>query len=151
MSKKVINPLWIHGTCDRIMVTLQKWIMKYHDGKISATGRYMTKPGEMGPEIKEIDRPTRYATEVAWRQDDLDYLIKILEKMVPEWPVTRDLRSSFPRWKNGKLLPGGMRIITMDMYFSNLVEIYQLLEAIRDGKVKETKSDLAAIDLSKIV
>lgn len=142
------DPLWQHGTCDRLLVTLQKWIMQYHDGKISATGRYLTKPGEMGPQPQEIDVPTRRACDVLWSQSDLDYLIKILEAKVPNWPVTKDLRTGFPRWKNGRIAQGGSRFITMDVYFSNLVEIYQLLEALRDGKTKEARADLGNVDLS---
>jgi len=141
------DSLWVSGTCDRIILTLQKWIMIYHNGKVSATGRYLTSPGEQGPQPQEIERPTRYACKVAWTEQDLDYFIKILEAKIPDHPVTKDLRTNFPKWKNGKLIHGGARVVTMDIYFSNLVELYRLMEAVRDGKTKETV-DLGSVDLS---
>lgn len=144
------NPdiLWVHGTCDRILITLRQWIMSYHNGKLSATGKYLTRPGERGPQPQEIDIPTRYACNVAWAQTDLDYLIKILEAKVPDWPVTKDLRTNYPKWKYGRLVQGGARLITMDLYFSNLVEIYKLLENMQNGKSTDVRTDLSEVDLS---
>lgn len=143
------DPLWVHGTCDRIMLALQKWVMAYHNGRVSATGKYLTKPGEAGPQPKEIEVPTRHAVDVPWLLSDLEHLTKILEAKVPDWPVTKDFRINLPRWKNGRLVSGGGRIVTMDLYFTNLIEIYRMMEALRDGKLKEGKQhDLSTIDLS---
>jgi hypothetical protein len=144
------DKLWVHGTCDRILLTLRQWIMVYHTGKVSATGRYLTKPGEVSPEPKEIDVPTRYACDIAWTQSDLEYLIKILEAKVPTWPVTKDLRTNFPKWKYGRLIQGGSRIVTMDVYFTNLVEIYKLIEGMQSGQSQDVKRDLSEVDLSAI-
>jgi hypothetical protein len=143
------DPLWVHGQCDRILYTLIRWAWNYHKGKVSATGKYLTKPGELGPSPQEIDKPTRYANEIAWRKDDLECLTKILEAKVPDWPVTWDFRTNLPRWRNGIITKDGARVVTMDLYFQNLVEIIRLLEAMRDGKTKESREDLAGIDLSK--
>ena len=147
------DPLWVNGTCDRIMEVLKDWASRYRKGRVSATCKYVTKPGEMGPEPKEIDVPSRRAVDVAWLQGDLDYLTKILEAKVPDWPVTTDMRANFPKWRNGRLVPGGARVVVMDLYLQNLVEIYQLLEAMRDGKTQEAEgtTDLAAVDLTQYI
>jgi len=138
------DPLWQNGTCDRIMKTLLRWIYTYHNGKVSATGKYQTKPGPQG--VKVEDRPRRYACEVAWQQADLDYFIKILESKIPTNPIPRDWRRDLPRWKYGRLVQGGARIVVMDVYFEDLVGLYKLMEGLRDGKLQE-KPDLTSVDL----
>jgi len=144
------DPLWVYGTCDRIMVALRSWLWNYHSGTVSATRKYLTKPGEMGPQPKEIDVPTRYACEVTWLKGDLDYFIKILEAKLPDNPVTKDLRRCFPLWKNGKLVAykKEARKITIDLYYEDLIGIYRLLEAMQSGKTTEEKQDLGKVDLS---
>jgi hypothetical protein len=132
------------------MIALRSWLWNYHNGTVSATSKYLTKPGEMGSQPKEIDVPARYAVEVTWLKGDLDYLIKILEAKVPEWAVTKDLRRGFPKWKNGKLVPykKEARTVVMDVYYQNVMEIYRLLEAMQSGKTTEEKQDLGAVDLA---
>lgn len=141
------DPLWVKGICDRILLTLISWAMHYHNGVVSATRPQQQPPTASG--VTVIDVPTRYAVDVAWQQQDLDYLIKVLEARVPTWPVTRDLRSCFPRWRNGKLIPGGARVITLDHYFTDVTGMIRLMEALRDGKTKEAGIDLSQVDLSK--
>jgi hypothetical protein len=132
------------------MVALRRWLWNYHKGTVSATGTYLTKPGEAGPQPKEIEVPRRYACEVTWLKGDLDYLIKILEAKCPDWPVTKDLRQNFPKWKNGKLVAyqKEARTVVMDLYYENLMEIYRLLEAMQSGKTVQEKPDLGKVDLS---
>lgn len=144
------DPLWIHGQCDRVLYTLVRWEWNYHRGKVSATGKYLTKPGEMGPSPQEIDKPTRYANDVAWLKSDLECLTKILKAKVPDWPVTWDFQRWSDNWKtSGRPTLGGARLITSDIYFQNLVEIIRLLEAMRDGKTKESREELGSVDLSQ--
>lgn len=155
------DPLWVTGTCDRIMLVLLHWTLNYRKGTVSATGKYMTKPGEAGPAPKEVDLTTRFACDVTWNYNDLEYLVKILETKVPGWPTTKDFRRCLPRWKNGRLakpiikvnnasyaLPSPVRIITMDYYDADIIGMYRLLEAMRDGKTKEARKDLGSIDLA---
>jgi hypothetical protein len=143
------DPLWQHGTCDRIMTTLQKWIRTYRNGKISATCKRNSKPGPQGIQIEEVTR--RYACQVAWKEADLDYFIKILEAKIPTsspaYQIPRDWRRDFPKWKYGRLIQDGLHIVVMDVYFEDLVGLYKLMEALRDGKLQE-KPDLTTIDLS---
>lgn len=149
------DPMWINGTCDRIMNVLQYWIRHYEDGRVSATGRYLTRPGEMGTATPtEIEVPTRKACKLPWMQSDLDYFIKILEAKIPKghasYAIARDLRTNFPRWINGRLMPGGARLIEIDIYFDNLVQIYRLFEAMKTGKADQAIQDLKSVDLEKI-
>lgn len=147
------DPLWVKGVpgspsiCDRILGTLKHWKFVYHKGSVSAK----RKQNQLfGKEMKVVDVPTRYANKIAWRQSDLEYLIKILEAKCPDWPITKDFRRNFPKWKYGQIVPGGGRIIEIDLYFQSLCQIISLMEAIRDGKVYTKPEDLADIDLEKI-
>lgn len=146
------DKLWTHGICDNIMLTLRNWALVYEKGRVSATGRYLTKPGEMGPQPQEIDKPTRRAVKVAWREQDLRKLIEILDAKIPHehegYSLVRDLKTNLPRWKNGQLLSGGARIIEMDWYFSHVMQIYRLFEGMKYGKAQEERIDLSTVDLS---
>lgn len=149
------DPLWLKGTliapgiCDRILVTIKQWILIYDKGEVSA----IRKQNQMrGKEMKVVDVVTRRACKVAWLQEDLSYLVKILEAKAPDWPVTKDFRMNFPKWRNGKLIAGGARVLEMDVYFQNVCEILAILEALRDGKFeqREKQQDLSTVDLENI-
>lgn len=144
--------LWVNGVCDNILLTLRNWAVVYEKGRVSATGRYMTKPGEMGPQPKEIDVPTRRAVKVAWREHELKKLTDVLDTKIPHthesYSLVRDLKTNLPRWKNGQLIPGGARIIEMDWYFAHVMQVYRLFEAMKYGKAEEERIDLSTIDLS---
>lgn len=155
------DPLWIHGTCDRIMLVLLSWTMNYEDGVKSATNTYRTKPGELGPAPTEVEITMRRACQVPWNFHDLEYLIKILETKVPDWAVTKDLRRCLPLWHKSPLCPsyclirksryplvGPTRKITIDQYDQSVREIYLLLKDMKDGKTKEARKDLSTVDIA---
>jgi len=144
------DPLWVNGTCDRIMKTLQRWILSYYDGVVSATCKRNSKPGPQGIVIEEVI--TRRACWVAWQQNDLDYFIKILEAKIPTNPNTLDLRRNFPLWKNGRIIPNNAghetRAVLIPIYEEDLKGLYHLMEALYYGKYQEEKPDLTSVDLS---
>lgn len=148
------DPMWINGTCDRIMSTLEYWIRNYDKGTISAEGEYLTKPGQDGPAPHLITVPTRRACKIAWKQDDLDYFIKILEAKLPKndptYALARDMRANFPKWRYGIICPGGARMIVLDWYLDHIAQIYRLLGDMKSGKTKEAREDLSSFDLSKV-
>jgi hypothetical protein len=58
---------------------------------------------------------------------------------------------NLPKWRKGRLISGGARIVTMDVYFQNVGEILAILEALRDGKFEQKQpQDLSTVDLEKI-
>ena len=146
------DKLWVNGVCDNIYITLMYWIRQYDKGRVSATGRYMTKPGEDGPTPHEIDVPTRRSVQLPWRKVDIETFIDVLDKKIPHdhetYSLVRDLRTNLPRWKNGRLLPGGARLIEMDWYFNHVVQVFRLFEAMKYGKETEGTTDLSSVDLS---
>lgn len=152
------NKLWVNGICDNIVYTLEYWIRNYEKGTVSATCRYMTKPGELGPAPQEIDKPTRKALEMPWRKIDLEKFISILDQVIPHnhtsYALVRDLRTSLPRWKNGKLYPTvpGSRLITLDWYFKDIVQVYRIFGNLKRGLpvTPQEIQDLASIDLEKV-
>lgn len=163
------DPLWQHGTCDRIMDILRYWGQQYHFGTVSATNKRMSMPGEIGPEVKEITEVMRRAVEMPWNYSDLEYFIKILSARIPikdpAYIIVNDLSNNLKRWHNGSFCPAfvelyqnGMRarkalarptrMITIDLYLKQVEGLYRLMECLRDGKTKEARSNLAEVDLS---
>lgn len=159
------DPLWQVGTCDRIYLTLMHWALNYESGKKSATNKRMSMPGEVGPEVREIEVVTRRAYSMPWNYNDLEYLVRIMEAKVPTHLCTKDLRRNLPKWKNCPLCPAHImvnqkgqrvayslvsptRMVTIDFYEENVIQMIRLMEAIRDGKTKEARSNLAEVDLS---
>jgi len=148
------SPLWQHGICDNILYTLQVWVHNYDKGKVSATGKYLTKPGERGPNMQQIDVPTRRALKMPWREVELKYFVEVLEKEIPKshetYALVRDLKANLPRWRNGKLQAGGARIIEIDWYLAHVIQVYRLFEGLKTGKLHAQKPDLGAVDLEQI-
>lgn len=148
------NKLWVHGVCDNILEVLQYWISNYEKGKITATRRYLTKPGELGPAPQEIDKPTRKSLELPWREVDLKKFVEVLDEVIPHnhetYALVRDLKHNLHKWKNGKILPGGARKIEIDWYFKHVVQVYRIFEALKYDRPLNPPTDMAEVDLEKI-
>jgi hypothetical protein len=136
--------VWVQGLCDRIFMKIVWWMKYYHQGKPAAVvGRNPTLQALAAGEGKTTTVVTARAVNVAWRKEELEYLIAILKDRRPSGPFA-DLgplmEKDLPRWINGKPCVGNQRLITMAMRPADLEEIYLVMLELKLGKVKETKS-----------
>lgn len=155
------NKLWVNGICDNILTNLQYWVRHYEEGKITATRRYLTKPGELGPAPQEINKPTRKALAMPWRKVELDMLVATLDKVIPHehptYALVRDLRKNITKWSHipcgmwqGKPLTLGAKVIEIDWYFNHIVQVYRIFEALKYDLPLDPPKDLASVDLENI-
>lgn len=133
-----MSNMWISGIGDRTLSKVVFWMKNYDRGRVCATKKFLTKPGEMGPGVQTIDMPTAKAVKVPWKMDELEFLIETLDYKRPDWPVAHGLRKDLPRWRNGKLQPGGDRVIEMAVYPEALIEMYTILMELKYGKAEAT-------------
>ena len=143
--------IWISDLGDRVYNKVVWWMQNYDKGKVCATRKFMTKPGERGPGVEVIDMPTAKAVEIPWKLEELTYFTELLEYKLPKYPVTWGFRSDLPNWKNGKLLAGGARVITMAIYPEALEAIFKAISEVKHGKGKETKTDLTKVDIESVL
>lgn len=124
--------LWVDGLCDKILEKVVYWIQNYNKGTVCATKKFMNPPSASGVQI--VDKPTATAVDVPWTQNELAYLVQVLEAKKADWPITKGLRKDLPKWKNGKLKVGGERVLTMAMFPESLLTIYELLMEMKGAQ-----------------
>lgn len=142
--------VWVTDLYDRTFNKILYWAKSYDKGKVCATRQFMTKPGEMGPGVEVINMPTAKAVDIAWKEDEMNCMVSVLEVKRPKWPVTWGLSKDAKNWKKGKLIAGGARVINMALFPEALEEVLKVFLEVKNGKGKETES-IKDFDFDKIL
>lgn len=141
-------PLWFAGICDELYSKIAIWDNAYWYGEIHSTRQFLTKSGEL------VDRPTKMAHEIPFREVELDQLIVIMEALRPATPMIEELKRLKKVWKYGKpvrgyvfrksywskiTLPQGMhRVITVAFYPEHVKDILTILQEAKTGQKAAT-------------
>ena len=130
------QPLWYAGVCDSIMKKIEYWVRHYKKGELAATRKYLDPIGGV------IDMPTKYAVKLPWKKIELEHLIRIMNTLRPNTPLTEEIQQLEGVWKHGTLLPGGSRVMTLVFYPEHVQEIHKVLLEAKTGQKSATLDEL---------
>lgn len=142
---KTGDALWFRGVCDELEMKIRIWDGAYWYGNVHSTRKWCDpKDGHV------IDKPTRMAHEIPFRELELDHLVRIVESLQPNTPMVEELKEVKKLWKYGKpvrgyryaksywskiVLPqGAHRVVTMAFYPEHVKEILAILVEAKTGK-----------------
>ena len=146
--------LWFAGPCDDLLIKVAIWDQAYWHGEIHSTRKWLD------PLKGVIDKPTRMAHYIPFREVELDHLIRIVEVMRPTSDLLAEIKDVRKVWKYGKpvqgfrymrsywskvaLPPGLHRVIIMAFYPEHVKDILALLTEAKTGQ-KNSKLEAAVI------
>lgn len=143
------NPIWYTGICDDLYKKIAIWKSAYWVGEVHSTRSWLDpKSGQ------PVDKPTRMAHRVPFREIELDHLLRITEQLKPNSPLLEELREIRKMWKYAKPiqgfrymhsywskvpLPAGLhRSITLAFYPEHVNEIFDMLVEAKSGQKAQT-------------
>jgi hypothetical protein len=85
----VADPLWFAGVCDQVLAKVQWWAANWARGE-----EYATRPF-MNEKFEQVNVVTKRRAKIAWTKQEFQHLVRILETIRPDWPMTHDLRQAF--------------------------------------------------------
>jgi hypothetical protein len=132
------NPLWFTGVCDALLYKVQLWYLRYEQGVACKDADFLTSEGQV------VKKPTMYACKVALTWNELEHLERILLAVCPRDPLTAEVCGIRKIWKQGRLLPGNQRIMTLAFYASHVQQILQTLQQAKQGQVESIDAYIAA-------
>ncbi len=149
--------LWFVGPCDDLLIKVAIWDQAYWHGEVHSTRKWLD------PLKGVVDKPTKMAHYIPFREVELDHLIRIVGAMKPGSDLLHEIIDIRKVWKYGKpvigfrymrnywsnvqLPPGLHRVIIMAFYPEHVKEILALLTEAKTGQ-KSAKLE-AAIEEAK--
>lgn len=142
---KASSPLWFAGICDDLLAKVAIWNQAYWYGEIHSTRKWLDpKTGQV------VDKPTRMAHWIPFKELELDHLIRIVGILRPGSDLVRELEDVKKVWKYGKPvqgyrymrsywskvnLPQGLhRVIVMCFYPEHVKDILAMLVEAKTGQ-----------------
>jgi hypothetical protein len=122
---------WFSPICDIVLAKVELWRQHYERGEVSATCPYHD------PVKGIVDAPTRYAHQIPWTPQEMDYLVRMVEDYCPNQALAEEVKCLKDILLKGKMMSGGVRLITLNFYPEHLD---QMLESIREAKVGRTRT-----------
>jgi hypothetical protein len=124
------EPLWYTPVCDHALAKLVRVYLTYERGAIYSTREFVTKDG------RKVDRPTRFANSIAFKPNEVDHIVRILQTIAPENPLLglwKDVQAGI---KRGRPVLGGEYVVTLAWYQQDVIESIQLLLKAKTGKAQ---------------
>lgn len=151
--------LWYAGPCDDLLSKIIIWDQAYWMGEVHSTRKWLD------PLKGVIDKPTRMAHYIPFREIELDHLLRIVRVMRPDSELLSELEAVRKIWKYGKPVsgyrymrsywskvslpsPGMHRVIIMAFYPEHVKDILALLTEAKTGQ-KSSKLELAVEEARK--
>lgn len=141
--------LWFTGICDELYQKIVLWNAAYWKGEVHSTRQFLNEKGEV------VDKPTKCAHRIPFRQQELDHLVRIASQLRPNTPMLDELKQLKSIWKKGKavqgnvfrhaywskiVLPNGLhRSITLAFYPEHAKDVMNLLIEAKTNQIQEKK------------
>jgi hypothetical protein len=134
MSKE--KPIWFAGVCDSLLRKLKAWHEGYDFGKPGATCPFMEMTGRI------VAKVVKRAHTICFSQAEMDNLYKFVNYYSTNPALTAEVKAIAESWRNGLLMPGGMRKVTLLFFPEHVKEIYDMVsrakrEAILGASVED--------------
>lgn len=147
-ATKKASPLWFGGVCDDLLFKVMIWGRAYWRGEVHSTRQFLELDGRV------VDKPTKMAHDIPFREVELDHLVRIGQALKPDSPLLEELIRIKGMWKNGKAvrgnkyfrnywakvnLPTGIhKVITLAFYPEHVNEIVNMLKQAKTGQRSTT-------------
>lgn len=121
---------WFSPICDIVLAKLELWWKHYNQGEVSATCSYHD------PVKGIIDAPTRYAHQIPWTIQEMDYFIRMVEDYCPNRALADEVKCLKDVLLRGKMMTNGLRVITLNFYPEHLEQILEAVRVAKRGAIK---------------
>lgn len=123
------SSLWFSPVCDDLLKRILIWVAMYEQGEVHTTREWVSPiDGSV------IDKPTKYAHKIPWKESELGHLVRIMQEHDPKLPLTGDLEKVHRMWRSGQMMTGGYRVLTLIFYKADLEDILKVLYKAKHGE-----------------
>jgi len=149
-SPKRANGLWFKGVCDELYLKIAAWDKAYWFGMVHSTRKWLDPANG-----QVIDKPTKMAHEIPFREVELEHLSRIANELRSGSQLAEELKNLCVLWQHGRavkghkfskgywaaisLPPGLHRVITVAFYPEHVKDILYLLDEARGDSVRRAE------------
>ena len=121
-----MRPIWYAGTCDSLLAKVKAWHERYGQGQVHSTRQFLDFDGKI------VNKPTKMIHTIAFIKQEIDNLVVFTNYYCKDLSLKVEVLAVADQWnREGKLLPGGLKKISLAFFPEHVEAIYQLISKAR--------------------